>query len=174
MQPEMSWANFAAMAMPWFLDRFTLHDSGLLGVELDWEGRALIHIQFDLHWNPAVPAGHTELWIRFDRPYRVTHTSGGWKQTSLEGASSTLLSQDQRSELRDGGTFERSAYQHSGTEFWFTFPPDDDSLTRTVFELVNWGKVELLHAAPVRFAVADGNTSITDLASLSVEARKSQ
>jgi hypothetical protein len=168
MDHPVPWEGVVAASMPWFVERFTLHDSGLQSITTDWEGRTLLKIHFDLHWNPSVPDGHTTLWIRFDHPYRVVYTRGGWGQPTLEGVQSQALDNQQREVIRAGTSFDPRAYQLPGTEFGSVYPPDDDGLTSTMFSLMNWGTLALLHATPVRFAVASSETASIDLTSLNV------
>jgi hypothetical protein len=168
------WDRIAPSSMPWFLERFSLHDSALYDLSIGTMCQAFAEVGFDLHWNPSVPGGFESLWIRFDMPYRMISTQGGWNQNTLAGATSSVLSLEEREALRESGAFDRNAFQHSGTSHGFTFPPDDQTLTRSSFELVNWGKVEVLHAGPVRFAVTDAAGSVVDVASLNAEPRSAQ
>jgi hypothetical protein len=170
MDDSVRWKDFEPSTMAWFLEHFTLHDSGLELVATNPDGSTVVSIGFDLHWNPSVPEDHAALRIRFDLAYLVVHSTGGWIQSTIQGANSAQLDGEQREALRVQGRFNRDGYQHSGTEFGFTFPPDDQSLTRSEFDCVNWGKLEVMHAASVRFAVAkDGGGPFVDLTTLSPE-----
>ena len=172
MEHPVSWKDISPASMQWFLERFTLHDSGLQRVTVDgWDSRTLVQVNFDLRWNPSIPRGYATLWISFDRPYRVTHTQGAWSQPTLEGAESAVLDEEQREALRAGGSFDPESYQHSGRDDGFLYPPDDDTLTRTLFQLMNWGKLELLHASQVRFAATDMRDTIVDLTTLTLKPR---
>jgi len=172
MDDAIPWGDFQPATMAWFLERLTLHDSGLEKVSMDALGSTEVRVGLDLHWNSTIPDEHSVLSIHFDQTYRVIRSTGGWIQSTLYGVSSTALDEQQRADIRAQGQFDRDAYHHSGTDNGFTYPPEDPTLTRTTFECVNWGSLELLHAAPVRFAIATQDTGpFVDLTTLALTPR---
>ena len=149
------WAGTAPTSMSWFLARFTVHDSTLMGIFVTNDSRALLEIDFDPRWNPAIPRGHKALWIRFSHAYQVTYTQGGWGQPTVAGAESVALDNDGRESVRTSGDFGYKRYHTPGVNSGhYPYPWEDDGLTRTAFDLVNFGKIDVLHAAPVQFIVS--------------------
>jgi hypothetical protein len=148
------------------LGRFSLHDSGLHGVTIDPMGRVLLEIAFDREWNQAIQEGLDTLLIRYERVYRMTWTSGAWVQSTVQDAESRLLDADERAALLEDAGFDLRAYQGQSGKDEIAHPSNDDSLTRTVFRLVNWGTVDLLHAQSVRCAVSGESGLVVDVTSL--------
>jgi len=152
---ESMWASLPSWDMPAFLGAYTLHDSHLVSVEiLPWIG-ALVSIQWDLHWNRVVPSDHESLVIRFSTPYSVRWTQGAWHQSTLSGAKSEPISTSGREAMLESGEFDPRAYQGKRSDI--EAPMFDGSLTRTVFELMNWSALTIVHSERVQLACLDKN-----------------
>lgn len=159
MHNGIDWVRVRPLAIPVFLERFSLHDSSLIGISLDSQRRLLVEVQFDLHWNCTVPAEHDTLLIRFERIYCLNWTEGSWQDTTLSDAVSTVLDSEARAALLENSEFDLRAYQ--GRNDFIPHPAYDETLTRTVFNVMNWGRLNILHGAEVRLAVtADGTTCV--------------
>jgi hypothetical protein len=144
--------------LPGFLAEYTLHDSGLAEVRYaPWDGM-LVLIDWDLHWNRRVGRGCHNLVIAIRRVYSAKWREGGWHQSTLSGATSSRVPEDERCRMLEDGSLELRAYQNARDEI----PPpfEDAGLTRTTFEMMNWGLLSVLHGNEVRFACLDdgGNT----------------
>lgn len=147
------WNDFAALTMVGFLERFTLHDSWIKEIVSDSSGQVTLTIGFDLHLNNAVPRGYNTLFLHVDRVYSLLSIQGAWSQPSISGAQSEVLDGLERDGLLDSADFDLRAYP--GTRDHFPHPAFDDTLTRTIVSLVNWGRIELLHGASVRGVVVN-------------------
>lgn len=164
MRDGVEWSKVEPLPMPVFLRRFSLHDSGLAGIALDAQHRLFVDIVFDLHWNRSVPAGHDALLMRFGRTYQVNWHEGSWPETTLSDAISSQFDDAARAALLDDPQFDLRAYQ--GRSDLVSHPADDESLTRTVFNVMNWGRLEVLHGADTRLVVFDAADSWIDVSTL--------
>lgn len=143
------WEHAIEWDMPSFLKEYTLHDSGLAETRIFSFRGAIIRIDWDLHWNQAIASGFSTLLLRFAEPYSITWTQGSWRESTLSGAVSELLTLKDREKMLMDGTVNLSAFpmgQDGVQPCAF-----DESLTRTVFEGINFGLLTVLHTAQVRF-----------------------
>jgi hypothetical protein len=129
-------------------------------------GGVLLEIAFDREWNQAIQEGLDTLLIRYDHMYRMTWTSGAWVQSTVQDVDSRLLDAAERAALLEDAGFNLRAYQGQSGKDEIAHPSNDDSLTRTVFRLMNWGTVDLLHAQGVRCAVSGESGLVVDVTSL--------
>src|SRR5690348_16316410 len=95
------WKTFRSTTVQEFLERFTLHDSGLSAMTLDAMDHLTLEFNFDLAWNSAVPAGFTTLLMRFERPYRIVCTTGAWIQATVADIESVAVDREERTTLLD-------------------------------------------------------------------------
>jgi len=143
----------AVWDMPSFLKAHTLHDSSLLEIRVRLSADLLVFIDWDLHWNSTIPSQYKLLVIRFVMPYWAKWLQGSWHQPTLGGATSSVISKIEREQMLNDDRFDLRAFQSGKDEIQ---PPMlDESLTRTVFEFVNWGECEILHGRDVGFACFD-------------------
>lgn len=139
--------------LPSFLAKYTLHDSSLAEVRFEQSDGMLVLIDWDMHWNPRVPPEYSNLVIGIPMIYSIAWAQGGWNQNTLSGATSARVSQEERNQMLDDGSVELRAYQ-LGTG-GIPAPFEDEGLTRTTFESMNWSQLTVLHGAEVRFLCLD-------------------
>ena len=163
----IQWSKVEPLTMAAFLERFSLHDSGLVDLHLDALGAAQLTVAVDRHWNAAVPAGHDTLVLRFERAYSLRWHQGSWCGSGLQGAESSILDTAAREALFDSGEFDLSAYQGGRDEI--PHPADDSDLTLTRVAFSNWGALEILHGRDVRAAVHSADDHVVDLSTLHTE-----
>jgi len=134
--------------MPSFLAAYTLHDSHLTEVRFEQTQGMLVLIDWDLHWNKAVLPEYQNLLIGIPMLYSVHWNQGSWHQSTLDGATSDLVPEVERRRMLDDGSVDLRAYQGVNDEI----PPpfEDETLTRTTFELMNWRRLSVLHGQEVR------------------------
>lgn len=144
--------------MPSFLEQYTLHDSQLQEVRLIPGAGLLVLIDWDLHWNAIIPQPYNTLVIQFKVPYVTNWHQGAWHQSTLEGATSIKVSNEEREKMLNESAIDLRALQQGTDEIQPYML--DDTLTRTVFEGMNWGALEVLHNQQVCFTCFDnsGNT----------------
>jgi hypothetical protein len=139
--------------MPSFLKAYTLHDSSLLEIRARPSADLLVFIDWDLYWNSVIPSQYNLLVIRFVMPYWAKWLQGSWHQPTLGGATSSVVLESEREIMLNDDRFDLRAFQGGKDEIQ---PPMlDASLTRTVFEFINWGECEILHGGEVAFACFD-------------------
>ena len=117
-----------------------------------WNG-LLVLIDWDMCWNKRVPPQFRNLVIGLPRVYSVQWSQGGWNQSTLSGATSERVSAEERRRMLEDGSVELRAYQNAKDDL----PPpfEDEGLTRTTFECMNWSRLTVLHGADVRFLCLD-------------------
>jgi len=164
MRAGVEWSKVEPLPMPVFLRRFSLHDSSLIGISLDAQHRLFVEVALDLHWNRSVPAGHDALLLRFELTYQVHWIEGSWLGTTLSDATSSQVDAEARAALLDDPQFDLRAYQ--GRSDSVSHPAEDESLTRTAFNLITWGCLEVLHGSDTRVVVADASGSVVDVSTL--------
>jgi hypothetical protein len=142
-----------AWDLPSFLAAYTLHDSALAEVRLEQSDGLLVLIQWDMHWNKRVASQYQNLVIGIPMVYSVQWSQGGWNQNTLSGAASERVSAEERRQMLEDGSVELRAYQNARDEV----PPpfEDEGLTRTTFESMNWSRLTVLHGGDVRFLCLD-------------------
>ena len=140
--------------MPEFLAAYALHDSDLTEIRFRPDDGLVVHVGLDLVWNARVPRGYGRVRIWFPTTYWFGWVEGGWYQSTLASAESQLVSEADRAALLTDGRFSLDA--HQGGEDQIPHPAFDLTLTRTKFELMNWGRFEILHAKEVRISCSDG------------------
>lgn len=145
--------NTAAWDLPAFLATYSLHDSGLMETVVDqWHG-LLALIQWDMHWNRRVESQYQNLVIYIPTIYSVDWVQGSWKQSTLCGAESVRVSQEEREQMLANGSVDIRAYQHAKDEI---LPPfNDEGLTRTIFQSVNWSRLTVLHGNDIKLLCMD-------------------
>lgn len=142
-----------AWDLPSFLAMYTLHDSGLGEVRFEQSDGLLVLIDWDMHWNKRVLPQYQNLVIGIPMIYAVHWTQGGWNQNTLSDATSERMSAEERGRMLEEGSVELRAYQNVKDEL---APPfDDEGLTRTTFESMNWSRLTVLHGADVRLLCLD-------------------
>lgn len=139
--------------MPAFLQAYTLHDSSLYEVRTRSSAELLVFINWDLHWNKTISPAYDLLIIRFAANYWMQWRAGAWEQPTLDGATSEMVSQIEREQMLNDKRFDLRAYQNERINA--QAPMMDESLTRTVFNFMNWGECEILHSAEVSFTCFD-------------------
>jgi hypothetical protein len=147
--------------MPSFLETYTLHDSSLYECHVRSSADLLVFIDWDLYWNKAISSEYNLLVIRFAKNYWVKWLEGAWRQPTLDEAKSEVISAAEREQMLTDERFNLRAYQneHNG----FQAPMMDASLTRTVFDFMNWGECEILHSAEVSFACFDESGNLGEI-----------
>ena len=143
----------AIQEMPSFLEQYDLHDSDLLEIRVRPSADLLIFINWDLHWNKAISPKYDLLVIRFKLVYWAKWLEGAWQQNTLVGAKSKIVTEVEREQMLDDKRFDLRAYQNQRSDI--EAPMMDTSLTRTVFDVMNWGEFEMLHGEEVSFACFD-------------------
>lgn len=141
-------AGSVAWDLPSFLAAYTLHDSGLAEVRLDPPGGLLVLIDWDMVWNKRVPPQYRNLVIGIPTIYSVTWAQGGWHQNTLSDATSERVSPAERSRMLEDGSVDLRPFQGARDDV----PPpfEDEGLTRTTFESMNWSRLTVLHGSSVR------------------------
>ena len=147
--------------MPSFLETYTFHDSSLYEFRVRSSDDLLVFIGWDLHWNKAIPSEYNLLVIRFAKHYWAKWREGAWWQPTLDGATSKVVSQAEREQMLNDERFDLRAYQNERDDI--QAPMMDASLTRTVFDFMNWGECEILHSAEVSFACFDESGSLGEI-----------
>jgi hypothetical protein len=142
-----------AWDLPSFLSAYTLHDSGLAGVRLEPTGGLIVSIEWDVFWNKRVGPRYQNLVIGIPTVYSLRWSRGGWNQNTLNGATSPRVSAEERRGMLEDGSVDLRAYQGAADELAPSF--EDEGLTRTVFELMNWSRLTVLHAGDVRLLCLD-------------------
>jgi hypothetical protein len=146
-----------AWDMPAFLQTYTLHDSVLEEVRHSPRGGIAVVIDWDLHWNPAIPPSYRTLALVFPIPYSFIWTQGSWHYATLDGATSEVVPAADRERMLSDGSMEVRAFQNHPDEI--SPCAFDDSLTRTVFQGINWSRITILHNSGVRlFCFDDAGT----------------
>jgi hypothetical protein len=142
-----------AWDMPSFLAAYTLHDSSLAEVRLTRSDGLLIFIDWDMHWNRKVRQEYNNLIIGIPMVYSVAWSQGGWSQSTLGGATSERVAESERNAMLENGTIELRAFQGAKDEI----PPafEDEGLTRTTFDRMNWSRMTILHGGEARFLCLD-------------------
>jgi hypothetical protein len=137
-----------AWDLPSFLAAYTLHDSGLAEVRLEQSDGLLVLINWDMHWNKRVLPEYRNLVIGIPLVYSVQWAQGGWNQDTLSGAVSERVSQEECGRMLENGSVDLSAYQGARDDI----PPpfEDEGLTRTTFQSMNWSRLTVLHGGNVR------------------------
>jgi hypothetical protein len=146
---------------PSFLETYTLHDSSLLEFRVRPSADVLVFIDWDLHWNAKIPSEFNLLVVRFVRVYWAKWLEGAWQQTTLGGATSKIVSEAEREQMLNDKRFDLRAYQNERDDI--QAPMMDATLTRTVFDFVNWGECEILHSAEVGFACFDESGNLGEI-----------
>ena len=136
-------------SMQRFLSTYTVHDSHLTEVLITPHQGILMLIDWDLHWNPAIPAPFQRLGVWFTKPYLSQWSQGGWLQSTLSDATVEFVSQEERKRMLEDGTIDLRAFQSLPDEI--PPAPFDDTLTRTRFKLMNWSTYEVIHHETVKF-----------------------
>lgn len=162
LRDEHASASVSSWDMPAFLEAYALHDSHLVSVEIQPQLGILVSISWDLHWNRAVPPEHAALFIRFASPYSMRWSQGAWNQSTLSGARSALVSTAEREAMLDSGEFDLRAYQGKRSDI--EPPMLDATLTRTIFELMNWATLTIVHGERVQFACLNTNGAVWSVA----------
>ena len=142
-----------AWDLPSFLAVYTLHDSGLAEVRLEQSNGLLVLIEWDMFWNKRVLPQYRNLVIGFPIVYSVQWSQGGWNQNTLSGATSQPVSAEERRRMLEDGSVELRAYKGARDEL--TPPFEDERLTRTTFESMNWSRLTILHGGDVRLLCLD-------------------
>ena len=150
----------AVWTMPAFLETYTLHDSALYEIRARSSAELLVFIDWDLHWNKTISTAYDLLVIRFAANY-WTRRAGAWEQPTLDGATSEVVSQIEREQMLNDERFDLRAFQNERDDI--QAPMMDASLTRTIFNFMNWGKCELLHSAEVSFACFDKTGNLGEI-----------
>ena len=157
LQSAFASKEVVAWSMPEFLATYTLHDSQLM----EWHGirvpsiSMFLVIHLDLVWNSAVPPPFDRLLIRLPIVYRANWTEGSWQDSTIEGAESARLPDEERTRLLEDGRNDVRAYQtDDGWPLTLKHPAMDETLTKTTISGINWCKLELLHAGNVEFVCA--------------------
>lgn len=146
--------------MPEFLDAYTLHDSSLVEVHLACvpSFTTFLVIDWDLVWNSVIPATFGRLLIRIPIVYCADWTEGSWQDSTIGGAESRRLLDDQRAQLLEDGRNDLRAYQTDDMRHGTVrHPAMDDTVTRTTVEGISWCKLELLHSGYVEFVCINEN-----------------
>lgn len=154
------WSSAQWWDMVSFLYSHTLHDSYLDGIFQGSDLATTVLIQWDLYWNQTIPPEHRFLAIRFQRTYFCHWVSGSLTLNCLTGATSELLSEDQKILLLEDSQFDLRNYQ--GRDDQVPHPAYEQDLVRTHFDAFNCD-VEILHSKAVAFSVAD---EVGDICSL--------
>jgi hypothetical protein len=142
-----------AWEMPAFLQAYTLHDSVLEEFRHSPSGGIAIVIAWDLHWNRNIPQNYRKLAIVFPLPYSLTWTQGSWYYATLDGGTSESVPLIEREQMLADGSVEIRAFQNERDEIQpCAF---DESLTRTVFQGINWSRITILHNRKVHFLCFD-------------------
>ena len=115
-------------------------------------------IDWDLVWNSLIPPTFERLLICIPTAYRVDWTDGSWQDSTIGGAESYRLSDDERARLLDDGRNDLSAYQTDDKwQLTARHPAMDETVTKTTITGINWCKLELLHSGAVEFVCLNGN-----------------
>lgn len=155
--------------MPSFLRAYTLHDSALEEFRHSPSVGVAIVINWDLHWNRNIPHDYRWLAIVFPLPYSLTWTQGSWHYSTLEGAASEFVSAADRERMLADGSVELQAFRNQRDEIQpCVF---DESLTRTVFQGMNWSRITILHNEEVRFLCFDDLGSLFAIPKVAPESR---
>lgn len=142
-----------AWDLPSFLAAYTLHDSALAEVRLEQSSGLLVLIDWDVVWNKRVPLQYQNLVIGIPTVYSVHWSQGGWNQNTLSGATSERVSAEERRRMLEDGSVDLRAYQDA--KDGLAPPFDDEGLTRTTFESMNWSRLTVLHGSDVRLLCLD-------------------
>jgi hypothetical protein len=142
-----------AWNLPSFLARYTLHDSDLAEVRLEQGGGLLVLIEWDMFWNKRVLPEFRNLVIGIPTIYAVQWSQGGWNQGTLSDATSERVSAEERARMLEDGSVDLRAYQGATDEFKPPF--EDEGLTRTTFESMNWSRLTVLHGGTVHLLCLD-------------------
>lgn len=137
-----------AWDMPPFLAAYTLHDSALAEVRLEQSDGLLVLINWDMHWNKRLLPEYRNLVIGIPLVYSVQWTQGGWNQDTLSGATSEPVSEEERRRMLENGSVDLGAYQ--GARDAIPPPFEDEGLTRTTFESMNWSRLTVLHGSNIK------------------------
>jgi hypothetical protein len=139
--------------MPAFLHVYTLHDSVLEEFRHSPSGGIAIVIDWNLHWNRTIPDNYRKLAIVFPLPYSLAWTQGSWYYATLDGAISESVPAVERERMLSDGSVEVRTFQNERDGIQpCAF---DESLTRTVFQGINWSRITILHNGEVRFLCFD-------------------
>ena len=148
--PEALWD------MPSFLKHYTLHDSGLIEVRItSYHTGVIALVNWDLHWNSSVPQGYDTLAIQFKVPYSVNWNQGTWYYSTLDGATSCLVTEEEKEKMLYADSIDLKEFGRSEDEIQPSVL--DDTLTRTTFHVMNLSSAEVIHNEQVCFACFDSS-----------------
>jgi len=158
------WESTQVFPLPEALEKFTLHDSGMLHIVQLPVGMLFVSIDFDIIWNQAVPKEFSLLVIRFACPYRYVWREGSFELNTLGDATSSVVPEEDRIRMLDDSDFDLRAYQGDSDDI--QAPWDDEGLTLTTFRYVNWGRFEVLHGLDTRIRCFSPNGDSIDLSAI--------